>query len=554
MGKSKDKKRKEKNRQKSKQQHAAQATSAKTETTEVSTASESKDLDLKSSDSTISQTTTSPEDSEQTPISEAKSNPETASPPSKKSKQKKSAQSAEATTEQSSAEAPTEEASAEATTEEASAEVTTEQSSAEATKKSKQKKAKNQSSAEAPTEEASAEATTDQVSAEVTAEEALAEVTTEEASAESPKKSKQKKAKKQSSAEATTEDASAEAMTEQSSAEAMTEQASAEAMTEEKGKKKGKGKKGKAAEAADAAPEVVAEGAEAAGETLEGVASDESVVSADGSEPGAEGEAGEEAAGDLEGADVLPPEQLELIIESLLFASDKPLSAGDCRRVIGGKSDKPILAALESLRARREDTGIQLIETAAGWRLQTHPGNHEWVGRLMTGRAMRLSRALMETLAIVAYRQPITRPEIDEIRGVDCGGVLKTLLDRNLVRVLGKAEDVGRPILYGTTPDFLRIFNIKELAELPTLRDFHELGEEEQAKVDSMHPDATPAEQVEAAGPVKAFSFDASQVAEENDELFEEIDDATAAAERAVTEFEQATAPPEPDPAAASES
>jgi len=312
--------------------------------------------------------------------------------------------------------------------------------------------------------------------------------------------------------------------------------------------RKNRGKKGKTTEVAVEAEEAVADGSVTEIDAqLEAMASDDTVVT-------------EVAVPDVgtdvlaEGADAMPPEQLELVIESLLFASDKPLSPGDCRRVIGGRSDKPIVAALESLRIRREDTGIQLIETATGWRLQTHPGNHEWVGRLMTGRAMRLSRALMETLAIVAYRQPITRPEIDDIRGVDCGPVLKTLLDRSLVRVLGKAEDVGRPILYGTTPDFLRIFNIKELAELPTLRDFHELGEEEQAKVDSTHPDGTPDQQAEAAGPVKAFEFDAVQAGEENDELLEEIDDATAAAARAVTEFEEATANPDAMAASSNES
>ena len=95
---------------------------------------------------------------------------------------------------------------------------------------------------------------------------------------------------------------------------------------------------------------------------------------------------------------------------------------------------------------------------------------------------------MLETLSIVAYRQPITRPEIDDIRGVDCGPVLKTLLDRGLVRMIGKKEEVGRPILYGTTPEFLRIFSLSDLSELPTLREFHELGAAEMAKVDAEAP------------------------------------------------------------------
>ena len=105
-----------------------------------------------------------------------------------------------------------------------------------------------------------------------------------------------------------------------------------------------------------------------------------------------------------------------------------------------------------------------------GFALRTNPAFADWVGKLLAGKPVRLSRAMLETLSIVAYRQPITRPEIDDIRGVDCGPVLKTLLDRNLMRIIGKKEEVGRPMLYGTTPEFLRIFSLKDLTQLPTLR------------------------------------------------------------------------------------
>ena len=101
---------------------------------------------------------------------------------------------------------------------------------------------------------------------------------------------------------------------------------------------------------------------------------------------------------------------------------------------------------------------------------------------------------MLETLSIVAYRQPITRPEIDDIRGVDCGPVLKTLLDRGLMRIIGKKEEVGRPMLYGTTPEFLRIFSLRDLTQLPTLREFHELSAEHQAKVDAEHGGAAAAD------------------------------------------------------------
>ncbi len=148
----------------------------------------------------------------------------------------------------------------------------------------------------------------------------------------------------------------------------------------------------------------------------------------------------------------------------------------------------------------------------------------------MAGRPPRLSRAMMETLSIIAYRQPITRPEIDEIRGVDCGPVLRTLLDRALIRVLGKREEVGRPMLYGTTPEFLKTFSLRDLTELPTLREFHELGADDRAKVD-----AQAAETLAGDGPLNVGDLvGAGQLPdvdpEEEDRLIDALDQATHAA------------------------
>jgi segregation and condensation protein B len=190
--------------------------------------------------------------------------------------------------------------------------------------------------------------------------------------------------------------------------------------------------------------------------------------------------------------DPLPPAEgsrLESILESLLFAADRPLLLTDLKRLLGDRDGKRINAALERLRERHVDSGVQLVSVAGGWQLRTHPGNGAWVAKLVAGRPPRLSRAMMETLSIVAYRQPITRPEIDEIRGVDCGPVLRTLLDRALIRVIGKKEEVGRPILYGTTPEFLKTFSLRDLTDLPTLREFHELGADDRAKVDATNPE-----------------------------------------------------------------
>jgi len=202
------------------------------------------------------------------------------------------------------------------------------------------------------------------------------------------------------------------------------------------------------------------------------------------------------------------------------------------------------------LQARHRGTGLELASTAGGWQFRTSAENAAWVAKLIAGRPARLSRAMLETLAIVAYRQPITRPEIDEIRGVDCGPVLKTLLDRALIRMIGKKEEVGRPILYGTTPEFLRTFSLKDLTELPTLRQFHELGAAEQAKVDAEAPLAGAAE---GGAPVPRVMPPPSplpdQNPEEEDALLAELDEATSAATRATRSPDPAPAPSGDEPA-----
>jgi segregation and condensation protein B len=128
-----------------------------------------------------------------------------------------------------------------------------------------------------------------------------------------------------------------------------------------------------------------------------------------------------------------------------------------------------------------------LEEVAGGFQFRTRAEHVDWVRRLNKSRPFRFSRAALETLAIVAYRQPVTRAEIEYLRGVDSGGVVKTLLDRHLVRILGKKDIAGRPMIYGTTREFLELFGLRDLAALPTLKEFSEItpeaigGEEEQA-------------------------------------------------------------------------
>jgi len=187
-------------------------------------------------------------------------------------------------------------------------------------------------------------------------------------------------------------------------------------------------------------------------------------------------------------------EHLKGLLEALVFASDLPLKAAELAKLASApvKEVKLLLTILKSDYAPR---GIQLDEMAGGWLFRTHPIYAPFVRDMTKQRPVKLSRAQIETLAILAYRQPITRPEIDEIRGVDCGPVLKVLLDRDLIRILGKKDEPGRPILYGTTGTFLEFFSLKSLKDLPTLREFTELNEESRRVVEQELGDVLEAQQ-----------------------------------------------------------
>lgn len=133
--------------------------------------------------------------------------------------------------------------------------------------------------------------------------------------------------------------------------------------------------------------------------------------------------------------------------------------------------------------------GVTVAEVAGGWQLRTRPEHAELVKTFLQAKPGRLTRAALETLSLVAYKQPVTRAEVEDVRGVDCGAVLKGLLERRLIRILGKKEEPGRPLLYGTTPTFLEVFGLRSLRELPTLREFVELTEEHQRIVERDAPD-----------------------------------------------------------------
>ncbi|HEY7217627.1 MAG TPA: SMC-Scp complex subunit ScpB [Candidatus Binatia bacterium] len=170
--------------------------------------------------------------------------------------------------------------------------------------------------------------------------------------------------------------------------------------------------------------------------------------------------------------------EIKSILESLLFVADGPQPVQRLGEVLDQVDRETIRSVLGELQGDLEaqDRGIRLVEVAGGYQLRTAKSNSEAVKKFLGGRPARMSKATLETLAIVAYRQPITKAEIEAIRGVDVDGVITTLLERNLIRAVARKDVPGRPFLYGTTAEFLELFNLKDLSELPTLKETEEIS------------------------------------------------------------------------------
>jgi len=170
--------------------------------------------------------------------------------------------------------------------------------------------------------------------------------------------------------------------------------------------------------------------------------------------------------------------RLAPVLEGLLFAAAAPVPVARLVEALDGPDRKQVMRALDVLDGRlaEDGRGLRLLRVAGGYQLRTLAEHGPWIRRLLGGKPPRLSRALMETLAIIAYRQPCTRPEIEAIRGVDVDGVLSTLLERRLIKIVGRKEAPGRPILYGTTKDFLEVFGLPDLEALPPLKELGELA------------------------------------------------------------------------------
>ncbi len=175
-------------------------------------------------------------------------------------------------------------------------------------------------------------------------------------------------------------------------------------------------------------------------------------------------------------------DRLKPILEALLAASDKPLSINSIFDLFAGDLQQPgkddIRKAIHELTDQYENGGMELKQVASGFRLQVKPAYESWVSRLWQQKPPRYSRALMETLALIAYRQPITRGEIEDIRGVSVSSnIIKTLQEREWVKSLGHKDVPGKPTLYGTSREFLDYFNLKSLNELPTLAEIRDLDQ-----------------------------------------------------------------------------
>jgi segregation and condensation protein B len=207
-----------------------------------------------------------------------------------------------------------------------------------------------------------------------------------------------------------------------------------------------------------------------------------SVIESNGAPDDAAKEATVEAANSQ--AETLDARELKAILEAVLFVSPEPVPVARLMSIVGTVSRAEVVQALGILThdLDQDGRGIQLVQVAGGYRLVTKQEYGPWLKRMDKAKAaQKLSRSALESLAIIAYKQPLVRAEIEEIRGVETSGVLRTLCERKLVRIVGRKDVPGRPIMYGTTKFFLEHFGLQDLSQLPPLREFKELGESEQA-------------------------------------------------------------------------
>jgi segregation and condensation protein B len=242
--------------------------------------------------------------------------------------------------------------------------------------------------------------------------------------------------------------------------------------------------------------------------------------------------------------------RLRSIVESLLMISPEPLPVARLIEVIRIEDpqteEEAIKAAINGLLGAYGDAdrpvarGFRIEEIAGALQLRTVAENAQYVRRYLSAKPQRLSKASLETLAIIAYRQPVSKPEVEAIRGVDVGAAIKNLLERDMIKILGKRDEVGRPIIYGTTKAFLEFFGLRSLAELPTLREYHELDEEHQAEVDQLDE----GKKTSIAELAQAASFMVDRI---DDPDLKTLDEAVKDADRVGKAASEVLNPPKPE-------
>ena len=215
---------------------------------------------------------------------------------------------------------------------------------------------------------------------------------------------------------------------------------------------------------------------------------------------------------------------LKNVLESLIFVSEGPVTAKRLARAARATIAE-VQPLLDELVAEYEHRGVHLYYVAGGYQFRSARQSSDFVKTLVAPKPVRLTRAQLETLAIIAYRQPITRPEVDDVRGVDSGSSLKVLTERGLVKILGRKDEPGRPLVYGTTPKFLEFFRLGSLKDLPTLQEFSDLSDEHKALFERKTGESIDIAAAEIA------AAEAMEQAEE--ELLAEEEAAIAAAEAA---------------------
>jgi segregation and condensation protein B len=238
----------------------------------------------------------------------------------------------------------------------------------------------------------------------------------------------------------------------------------------------------------------------------------------------------------------MDPLEIKPILESLIFVSESPIRLETLMELLPEMKEEDLLEGIQVIQRDFEDSsrGLELVEVAGGYQFRTKPRWGEWVNRLKKVKAVKLSQSALETLAIVAYRQPIIRPVIEEIRGVDSGWVLRTLMEKGLIKIVGRKDIPGRPIVYGTTQAFLELFGLSALTDLPTLKEvLPPKSVEEIEKVEALVAEDRGLDVDEASSQEAVSPAERREATEEMAETAEEVEAGEAADTTEVEKVEE---------------